>query len=76
MQRKLAKWTATDPSRWIERLLRLITHPEWVAEAVRITLSSTGTHTPSIDGVNKATLQARLAAELQILRDELGSFIL
>jgi len=33
MQRKLATWAATDPSRRIERLLRLITQPEWLAEA-------------------------------------------
>jgi len=56
MQRKLATWAATEPSRRIERLLRLITHPEWLAEAARITLSSTGAHPPGVDGVNKATL--------------------
>jgi len=70
MQRKLATWAATDPSRRIERLLRLITQPEWLAEAARITLSSKGAHTPGVDGVNKTKLEARLAAELQILRDE------
>lgn len=30
MQRKLATWAATDPSLRIERLLRLITQPEWL----------------------------------------------
>ncbi|VCY60652.1 hypothetical protein BANRA_05665 [Escherichia coli] len=70
MQRKLA-WAATDPSLRIQRLLRLITQPEWLAEAARITLSSKGAHTPGVDGVNKTMLQARLAVELQILRDEL-----
>lgn len=73
MQRKLATWATTDPSRRIERLLRLITQPEWLAEAARITLSSKGAHTPGVDGVNKTMLQARLAAELQKLRDELLS---
>ena len=73
MQRKLATWAVTDPSRRIERLLRLITQPEWLAEAARITLSSKGAHTPGVDGVNKTMLQARLAVELQILRDELLS---
>ena len=73
MQRKLATWATTDPSRRIERLLRLITQPEWLAEAARITLSSKGAHTPGVDGVNKTMLQARLAVELQILRDELLS---
>ncbi|HCH9733844.1 TPA: reverse transcriptase, partial [Escherichia coli] len=33
MQRKLATWVATDPSLRIQRLLRLITQPEWLAEA-------------------------------------------
>ncbi len=73
MQRKLATWAATDPSRRIERLLRLITQPEWLAEAAKITLSSKGAHTPGVDGVNKAKLQARLAAELQRLSEELLS---
>ena len=56
MQRKLATWATADPSRRIERLLRLITQPEWLAEAARITLSSKGAHTPGIDGVNKTCL--------------------
>ena len=56
MQRKLATWAATDPSRRIKRLLRLITQSEWLAEAARITLSSKGAHTPGIDGVSKAKL--------------------
>ncbi|ADP10486.1 putative reverse transcriptase-like protein from putative prophage or plasmid [Erwinia sp. Ejp617] len=64
------RWAATDPSRRIERLLRLITQPEWLTEAARITLLSKGAHTPGIDGVNKTVLQAKLAAELQKLRDE------
>ncbi len=69
MQRKLAAWAATDPSLRIQRLLRLITQPEWLAEAARITLSSKGAHTPGVDGVNKTMLQARLAVELQILME-------
>ncbi|MCA7259268.1 group II intron reverse transcriptase/maturase, partial [Escherichia coli] len=44
-----------------------------LAEAARITLSSKGAHTPGVDGVTKTMLQARLAVELQILRDELLS---
>ena len=73
MQRKLATWAATVPSLRIERLLRLITQPEWLAEAARITFSSKGAHTPSVDGVDKTMQQARLAVGLQILRDELLS---
>nr|EKV6448903.1 reverse transcriptase [Klebsiella oxytoca] len=73
MQHKLATWVATAPSRRVERLLHLITHLEWLAEAARITLASKGAYNPGVDGVNKTTLQARLAAELQIVRDELLS---
>ncbi|EBX2707399.1 TPA: reverse transcriptase [Salmonella enterica] len=73
MQRKLATWAATAPSRRIERLLRLITQPEWLAEAARITLSSKGAQTPGVDGMNKAKLQAGLSAELQRLSEELLS---
>jgi group II intron reverse transcriptase/maturase len=73
MQRKLATWAAADPSRRVERLLRLITQPAWLAEAARITLASKGAHTPGVDGVSKATLQAGLAAELYRLREELLS---
>jgi retron-type reverse transcriptase len=48
MQRKLATWAATDPSLRIQRLLRLITQPEWLAEAARITLSSKGRIPPAL----------------------------
>ncbi len=44
MQHKLATWAATEPSRRIEQLQRLITQPEWLAEAARITLASKGTY--------------------------------
>lgn len=54
-------------------MLRLITRPEWLAEAAQITLSSRGAHTPGVDGVNKAKLQAGLSAELQSLSEELLS---
>ncbi len=46
IQRKLATWAATVPSRRIEQLLCLITQPEWLAEAAQITLLSRGTHSP------------------------------
>ena len=72
MQRKACHMGSHRPSLRIQRLLRLITQPEWLAEAARITLSSRGPY-PGVDGVNKTMLQARLAVELQILRDELLS---
>ncbi|ARU87592.1 hypothetical protein B9K09_06260 [Pseudomonas sp. M30-35] len=31
MQRKLATWAATDPPQRIDRLLRLIAQPDWLA---------------------------------------------
>lgn len=73
MQRKLATWTATDPPQRVDRLLRLIAQPDWLAEAARITLSSKGARTPGVDGVDKPMLQARLADVLQKLREDLLS---
>lgn len=73
MQRKLATWTTADPTRRVDRLLRLIAQTGWLAEAARITLSSKGAHTPGVDGVGKLTLQARLPETLQQLREELLS---
>ncbi|HAG4527967.1 TPA: reverse transcriptase [Salmonella enterica] len=71
MQRKPDTWAATDPSRRTERLRRLMTRPEWLAEAARLILSSKGAHTPGVDGVNKAKPQAGLPAELQRPRENL-----
>lgn len=71
MQRKPDTWAATVPSRRTERLRRLMTRPEWLAEAARLILSSKGAHTPGVDGVNKAKPQAGLPAELQRPRENL-----
>ena len=73
MQRKLATWTASDPTRRVDRLLRLIAQPDWLAEAARITLSSKGANTPGIDGEIKLTVQARLPAILKQIRRDLLS---
>ena len=73
MQRKLATWATTDPSFRVDRLLRLITHPDWLAEAARLTLCTKGAHTPGVDGVDRLKLQTRLTEELNILRGELLS---
>ncbi len=73
MQRKLATWATTDPSFRVDRLLRLITHPDWLAEAARLTLCTKGAHTPGVDGVDRLKLQVRLTEELNNLRDELLS---
>lgn len=71
MQRKLATWTANDKTRRVDRLLRLITHPDWLREAARITLASKGANTPGVDGVTKQTLSNGLVIYLQELREEL-----
>ena len=73
MQRKLATWTASDPTRRVDRLLRLIAQPDWLAEAARGTLSSKGANTPGIDGEIKLTVQDRLPAILQQIRSDLLS---
>lgn len=71
MQRKLATWTATDNSCKVRRLLRLISHPEWLAEAARITLSSQGANTPGVDGITKRHLQKGLTQYLLKIKEEL-----
>jgi retron-type reverse transcriptase len=49
MQHKLATWAESDPNRRFDRLLRLIANREWLAEAARIVLASSGARTPGID---------------------------
>ena len=71
MQRKLATWSATDQERKFDRLLRLIAHPVWLAEAARVTLASLGAKSPGIDGMDKSRLAPLLAQELERLRAEL-----
>lgn len=71
MQRKLATWTATDSSRRVDRMLRLISHLDWLAEAAKITLSSKGANTPGVDGITKKHLPADLTNYLGQIRNEL-----
>ncbi|MEA3392336.1 MAG: group II intron reverse transcriptase/maturase [Candidatus Marinimicrobia bacterium] len=73
MQRKLATWTATDPNRKVNRLLRLISHPLWLAKAAEISLSSKGSRTPGVDGINKDKLQDGLGEYLEQIRIDLLS---
>jgi retron-type reverse transcriptase len=69
MQHKLATWAETDPNRRFDRLVRLIADRDWLAEAARIVLASSGARTPGIDGIDKRRLQARLDHHLS--RDSL-----
>ena len=41
-----------DREKRFDRLLRLIAKREWLAEAARITLASSGSKTPGIDGID------------------------
>ena len=73
MQHKLATWTADDKTRRVNRLLRLISHPDWIYHAAEKTLSSKGARTPGVDGVTKHHLQGKLGDYLRELRLELQS---
>ena len=72
MQRKLATWT-TDSDRRVDRLLRLISHPQWLWKAAEITLSSKGAKTPGVDGITKIHLQEGLSDYLIAIRVDLLS---
>src|SRR6516162_9582587 len=71
MQHKLATWAESDPNRRFDRLLRLIANREWLAEAARIVLASSGARTPGIDRIDKQRLQVRLDQHLDDLRKSL-----
>lgn len=73
MQRKLATWTATESDRRVDRLLRLIGHPQWLRKAAEITLSSKGAKTPGVDGITKLKLQDGLDEYLSEIRIDLLS---
>src|ERR1019366_6173839 len=71
MQHKLATWATADPTRRFDRLLRLITDRNWLAEAARIVLASRGAGTPGLDGMDKRRLGAHLDHHLERLRSTL-----
>lgn len=73
LQRKLATWTACDKTRRVNRLLRLISHHEWLYQAAQITLSSKGAKTPGVDGITKIHLQTSLHTYLAQISDDLRS---
>src|SRR5690606_23670637 len=64
MQHKLATWAEDDPNRRFDRLLRLIANREWLAEAARVDLASSGARTPGIHGMDKQGLQVKLDQHL------------
>ncbi len=71
MQCKLATWATKDESRRFDRLLRLIAEPIWLQEAARITLASSGAHTPGVDGMTKISLEGRLPQLILAIREQL-----
>ena len=76
MQSKLATWSTEDRERKFDRLLRLIADRNWLSEAARITLASSGARTPGVDGVNKRMMEGDLQHVLATMREELlaGSY--
>lgn len=71
MQHKFATWAKEDQTKRFDRLLRLIAKREWLAEAARITLASSGAKTPGIDGVDKQRMQRNLDNYLDKLQASL-----
>ena len=71
MQHKLATWAGADHNRRFDRLLRLITNRNWLAEAARIVLMSSGARTPGLDGMDKRRLETQLDQHLERLRTDL-----
>jgi RNA-directed DNA polymerase len=76
MQSKLATWSTEDKERKFDRLLRLVADRDWLSEAARITLASSGARTPGVDGIGKVQMQDNLRTELATIRTELlaGSY--
>src|ERR1017187_3921004 len=76
MQSKLAKWSTENRERKFDRLLRLIADRNWLSEAARITLASSGARTPGVDGVEKRMTEANPQHERATIREELlaGSY--
>lgn len=71
MQHKLATWAADDPMKRFDRLLRLISNRDWLAEAARIVLASRGARTSGIDGIGKLKMQSDLDIRLDQLQKDL-----
>ncbi|MFL9907853.1 hypothetical protein [Paraburkholderia sp. RL17-337-BIB-A] len=71
MQSKLATWSTENRERKFDRLLRLIADKDWLSEAARITLASSGARTPGVDGVDRRMMESNLQHELSTIRDEL-----
>ena len=71
MQIKLAKWSSGNKERKFDRLLRLIANKEWLRKAAEITLKSSGSNTPGIDGISKVEILDNLTMYIDELHKEL-----
>ena len=71
MQHKLATWAKEDRTRRFDRLFRLIAGRDWLAEAARVVLASSGAYTPGIDGIDKLRLERHLDKHLDRLQADL-----
>jgi retron-type reverse transcriptase len=71
MQSKLATWSTENKERKFDHLLRLIADRNWLSEAARITLASSGARTLGVDGVDKRMMEEKLQCELTTIREEL-----
>ena len=60
MQHKLATWAKDDQTKRFDRLFRLVANRDWLAEAARIVLASSGARTAGIDGMDKESMQKNL----------------
>jgi len=67
MQRKLAVWSTEDGERRFDRLLRMIANTEWLMEAAKKTLASSGAKTAGIDRVTRDGLMPHLEREVEDL---------
>src|ERR1019366_6791756 len=57
MQSKLATWSTENRERKFDRLLRLIADRNWLSEAVRIMVASSGAGSPGGDGADKVMME-------------------
>jgi group II intron reverse transcriptase/maturase len=77
MQSKLATWSAADPHRRVDRLLRLIAQCDWLLAAAEKTLSSPGAKTAGVDEMDRQRLERHLSHHLDVIRSELlaGTYV-
>jgi retron-type reverse transcriptase len=71
MQSKLARWSTENKERKFDRLLRLIANTSWLAEAARITLTSSGAKTAGVDGIVGNAMKENLQDHLKEISAEL-----